>query len=96
MNTENPIREANILNPSSKPIPMQTGQSGQYGAEVMPNGPLQDMFASVDTIAGGVHTRDDAPSAFTGGTTGAGLGGVVVTTPSPTADSLGGPQQDVP
>lgn len=46
----------------------------QYGSEVQPNGPVQDM-KQIDTLTGSVHTRDDGPAAFTGGTTGAGLGG---------------------
>lgn len=46
----------------------------QYGSEVEPNGPVQDM-EMIDTIAGSVMDRTASPAAFTGGTGGAGLGG---------------------
>jgi len=46
-----------------------------YGSEVAPNDPRQDMSA-IDTVAGSVHDRDAGPGEFTGGSTGAGLGGV--------------------
>jgi hypothetical protein len=47
----------------------------QYGSEVAPAGPVQDMTA-IDLIAGSVHDRDAAPAEFTGGDSGQGLGGV--------------------
>lgn len=47
----------------------------QYGSEVAPQGPVQDMWA-IDTIAGSVHDRDSSPAETTGGDTGSGLGGV--------------------
>lgn len=47
----------------------------QYGSEVQPNGPLQDMEA-IDTLTGAVQTRDSSPAVATGGTGGGGLGGV--------------------
>lgn len=56
-------------------FPSVSAPSGSYGAEVRPMGPLQDMEA-IDTIAGSVHTRDDSPSAFTGGSSNRGLGGM--------------------
>lgn len=46
----------------------------QYGSEVQPNGPVQNM-EEIDTLAGSVMDRDASPAAFTGGTGGAGLGG---------------------
>ena len=51
--------------------------SQQYGSEVAPNGPVQDMWA-YDDIAGTFppRERDAPPSDFTGGTGGGGLGGV--------------------
>ena len=47
----------------------------EFGSEVAPNGPLQDMSA-IDTIAGSVHARDASEAEFTGGTGGGGLGGM--------------------
>lgn len=48
----------------------------QYGSEVDPNGPLQDM-ATIDVIAGQYppQARDASQAAFTGGMGGQGLGG---------------------
>jgi hypothetical protein len=53
----------------------------QYGSEVGPNPPQQDM-TQIDVIAGEAgHTRDLPPAAFTGGTGGSGLGGQAETAP---------------
>lgn len=46
----------------------------QYGAEIPPDGPQQDMWA-IDTIAGSVHDRRASPADATGGDTETGLGG---------------------
>lgn len=46
----------------------------QYGSEVEPNGPVQDM-EMIDNLGGPAQDRDASPKSFTGGTTGAGLGG---------------------
>lgn len=47
-----------------------------YGSEVEPAGPRQDM-AQIDVIAGQYppQARDDSQAAFTGGMGGTGLGG---------------------
>jgi hypothetical protein len=82
-------------------IPMQNPASGAYGAEVMPNPPIQDMFASFQVVTtrtqdtGTVHTRDDDVTQFTGGMGGRGIGGVAEPS-SPIADVVGGPQRDAP
>ncbi len=47
----------------------------QYGSEVGPNPPQQDMYA-VDVIVGPQHDRGASPAEFTVGTGGAGEGGV--------------------
>ena len=80
---------------TTNPIPMQSPPNGSYGAEIQPKGPLQDMYASIQLIAGSVHDRTDTQTAFTGGMGTLGIGGVALP-PSPIADPLGGPIQDVP
>ena len=54
-----------------------TGDAKTYGADVAPTGPVQDMWA-YDPIAGTFPPleRDASPEDFTGGTGGAGLGGM--------------------
>lgn len=51
-------------------------REAQYGSEVGPKGPQQDMWA-FDGIAGTFppNERDASPDVFTGGTGGVGLGG---------------------
>lgn len=63
-------------NENADAIRTQSPSNGVFGAEVQPMGPLQDMFGSIDTIVGSVHTRDDAQATFTGGMGGVGYGGV--------------------
>lgn len=47
----------------------------QYGSEVAPQPPVDDMYA-IDQLAGQFDAdRDSSPAAFGGGTGGAGLGG---------------------
>jgi len=47
----------------------------QYGSEVAPNGPVDDMYA-IDLLTGQQNAdRDSAPAQFTGGMGGHGLGG---------------------
>lgn len=58
-------------------LPSISGPSGAYGCEVRPAGPLQDM-AAIDLIAGAPHDRTNSPAEFTGGDTGAGLGGSAI------------------
>jgi hypothetical protein len=52
------------------------GDNTLYGADVAPNGPVEDMFA-IEPIAGQfpAQERSASPGEFTGGTGGAGLGG---------------------
>lgn len=67
----------------SLPNTMSPGNTGRYGAEILPNGPLQDMEGSLDTIVGSMHTRDDGPAEFGGGMGGQGLGGTAEGTEAP-------------
>jgi len=50
------------------------GGGPQYGCEVAPSGPRQEMTA-IDTLAGSVRDRTTGQSEFTGGTGNAGIGG---------------------
>lgn len=59
------------------------GNNGPYGAEILPNGPLQDMEASLDLIAGSVQDRSASPAAFTGGGPEVGFGGEAEGTEDP-------------
>jgi hypothetical protein len=49
----------------------------RYGSEILPRQPLQDM-EEIDTLVGSVQDRTANPADFTGGTTGAGLGGTAI------------------
>lgn len=61
----------------------------QYGCEVGPAGPQQDM-AAIDHIAGGdALDRSASPATFTGGTTGAGLGGTAIPAEKEMGDRIG-------
>lgn len=52
------------------------GDNTLYGADISPNGPVQDMYA-FDPIAGDFPPAENGadPGIFTGGTGGGGLGG---------------------
>lgn len=53
----------------------------QYGSEVGPQPPQDDMYA-IDVLMGQTDAdRSSSPSAFTGGTGGAGLGGTAEPAP---------------
>lgn len=68
----------NTADGMSLPNTMSPGANGPYGAEVLPNGPLQDMENSLDVLVGNYPplARDADPASFTGGMGGQGLGGV--------------------
>jgi hypothetical protein len=59
----------------SRTTRMTVGTDGEYGCQIEPAGPLQDM-AAIDVLAGAVNDRTASPAVFTGGMGGRGLGGL--------------------